>query len=109
MDRRGWSELNMGKTITEEILLTNNQRVKVQTSTRQEFEGEKSTFICINTDYFNIRIAQRISLNDLMPHQTQISLSTESETSDLTVIETLALSLQEAVKFATQLNKKVSG
>lgn len=97
----------MGKTITDEIFLANGQRLKVQTSTRQEFEGEKSTFISLNTDLFRIQIAQRISLNDLMPHHAKIGISFKIETEDLTSIETLALALEEAIKFAKQLNENV--
>jgi hypothetical protein len=98
----------MGKTVSDEIFLTNGQRVNIQTSTRQEIDGEKSTFISLSTDYFRIRIIQRISLSDLMSHNTKIGLSFPSETSDLEVIETLALSLEEAIKLAKQLNKSVA-
>lgn len=97
----------MGKTVNDEILLANGQKLKVQTSTRQEFEGEKSTFISLNTDSFRIRIVQRISLTDVMLRRAQIGISTESETDDLATIETLTLALEEAIKFAKLLNKNV--
>lgn len=98
----------MGKTIEDEINLTNGQTIKVQTSTRQELEGKKSTFISLNTDLFRIQITQRISLNDLMPHHAKIRISFEIETDDLTSIETLALALKEAIKFSKQLNENVN-
>lgn len=79
----------------------------VQTSTRQATDGEKSTFISIDTGCFRIQIVQRISLDDLMPHNAQIGLSSIPESDDLAAIETLALSLEEAIKIAKQLNEKV--
>lgn len=97
----------MSKTVSNEILLSNGHRLKVQTSTRQEVKGKESTFISINTSYFRIRISQRISLNDLLPRHAQITISTESETDDLASIETLALALKEAIKFAERLNENV--
>jgi hypothetical protein len=98
----------MEKTVVSEMLLANGHKVNVQTSTRQANEGEKGTFISINTGCFRIRIVQRISLNDLMPPKATIGFSTTSETDNLTDIETLTLSLEEAIKIAEQLNEKVA-
>jgi hypothetical protein len=98
----------MKKTVDSEMHLANGDKVCVQTSTRQAKEGDKGTFISINTGYFRIRIVQRISLNDLMPPRATIGFSTTSETDNLTDIETLALSLEEAIKIAEQLNEKVA-
>ena len=98
----------MGKTVSDEILLPNGIRVKVQTSTRQEIKGKTSTFISLNTGFFRIRIVQRISLTDLMPQNAQIGISTESETDDLLIIESLILALGEAIKLAKHLNENVA-
>ena len=97
----------MEETTAKELLLSNGQKVTVETSTRQESGGEKSTFISINTGHVRIRVVQRISPNDLMRHSAKIGISIASETDDLTVIETIALSLVEAVKIARQLNEYV--
>jgi hypothetical protein len=43
-----------------------------------------------------------------MPHPAKIGVSIATETEDLSEIETLALSLTEAVKIARQLNEKLS-
>lgn len=43
-----------------------------------------------------------------MPHRAKIGVSIATETQDLAEIETLALSLTEAVKIARQLNEKLS-
>lgn len=97
----------MEKTNIKEVILENGHKVTVETSTRSESSGETSTFISINTGYVRIRIIQRISLNDLMPRQAKIGVSIATETDDLSKIETLALSLIEAVKIAGQLNEKL--
>lgn len=97
----------MSKTESNEIILSNGHSLKVQTSTRQEVKGKQSTFISINTDFFRIKISQRISLNDLLPHHAQIIISTESETDNLASIETLALALGVAIKFAEELNENI--
>ena len=98
----------MEKTINGELILANGKKVKVETSTRQMDKGRKSTFISINTGSFRIRIVQRISLIDLMPRNARIGFSTTSDTDNLAAIETLALSLEEAVKLARQLNESVA-
>jgi hypothetical protein len=98
----------MEKTIKSKMTLVNGQSVEVETSTRQATKGEKSTFISINTGCFRIRIVQRIALDDLFHHKAQISFSTTSETDNLLDIKTLALSLDEAIRFAKQLNEKVN-
>jgi hypothetical protein len=98
----------MEKTVNSELLLANGRKIEIQTSTRQENKGKKSTFISINTGSFRIRVVQRISIDDIMPHRALISFSTTSETDSLEAIETLALSLEEAIKFAKQLNGKVA-
>lgn len=97
----------MEKTVIDELLLANGHKVDIQTSTRQLMEGEKSTFISINTGCFRIRIVQRNSLDDLMRDNAKIGFSTTSETDNLAAIKTLALSLEEAIKLAEQLNEKV--
>ena len=97
----------MEQTLKDELLLTNGHKVGIQTSTRQLKKGEKSTFISIDTGCFRIRIVQRLSLHDLMPENAKIGFSTTSETDDLTAVETLALSLEEAIKLAEQLNEKI--
>ena len=98
----------MGKTVVSDLLLANGHKVNIQTTTRQAKKGEKSTFISINTDCFRIRIVQRISLNELILPKATIGFSTTSETNNLAAIETLALSLKEAIKIAEQLNEKVT-
>ncbi len=97
----------MKETNTEELILENGHKVIVGTSTRNEPDGETSTFVSINTGSARIRIVQRISLDDLMPHRAKIGVSIVTETQDLAEIETLALSLGEAVKIARQLNEKL--
>ena len=97
----------MEETRNKKLLLENGQEVLIETSTRQEPEGEKSTFISINTGYVRIRVVQRISLRDLMSHNAKIGMSVTDETDDLTAIETIALSLVEAIKIAKQLNERV--
>ena len=98
----------MEKTKTEELILENGHKIIVGTSTRNELDGETSTFVSLNTGSVRIRVVQRISLNDLMPHRAKIGVSITTETQDLAEIETLALSLGEAVKIARQLNEKLS-
>lgn len=95
------------ETVVGELLLANGRRVNVETSTRQAMKGKKSTFVSIDTGCFRIRVVQRISLHDLMPQGAQIGLSTIPESADLAAIETLALSLEEAIKIAKQLNETV--
>lgn len=98
----------MGKTVVSEMLLANGHKANVQTSTRRAKDGEKGTFISMDTGCFRIRIVQRISSKDLMPPKATIGFSTTSETDNLAAIETLALSLEEAIKIAEQLNEKVT-
>lgn len=98
----------MGNTTVREMLLANGHKVNVQTSTRQAKEGEKGTFISMDTGCFRIRIVQRISSKDLMPPKATIGFSTTSETDNLATIETLVLALEEAIKIANQLNEKVT-
>ena len=98
----------MEETNTKELILENGQKVIIETSTRNQTDRETSTFVSINTGYVGIRIVQRISLADLMPHPAKIGVSIATETQDLSEIETLALSLTEAVKIARQLNEKLS-
>ena len=81
----------MEETITKELVLENGHKVIVETSTRNESNGETSTFVSINTGYVRIRIIQRISLNDLMAHRAKIGVYIATETQDLAEIETLAL------------------
>lgn len=98
----------MEETILKDLLLSNGHKVNVQTSTRQVKEGEKSTFISINTGCFRIRIVQRNPSDNSVPPDATIGFSTTSETDNLADIKTLALSLEEAIKLAEQLNKKVT-
>jgi hypothetical protein len=98
----------MQETNTKELILENGHKVTIETSTRNELDAETSTFVSLNTGTVRIRIVQRISLGDLMPHRAKIGVSITTETQDLTEIETLALSLTEAVKIARQLNEKLS-
>ncbi len=97
----------MEETNTEELILENGHKVTVETSRRNEPNGETSTFVSINTGYVRIRVVQRISLSNLMPHRAKIGVSIATETDDLAEIETLALSLTEAAKIARQLNEKL--
>ena len=97
----------MEETNTKELILENGYKVTIETSTRNQLNGETSTFVSINTGTVRIRVIQRISLDDLMPHQAKIGVSIATETQDLVEIETLALSLGEAVKIARQLNEKL--
>ena len=89
-----------------ELVLANGDRVDVQTSTRIGTEGNESTFVSIDTGHFRIRIVQRISANDLMPEDAKIAFSNTSETDNLFAIESLSLSLTEAVRIAERLNKE---
>jgi hypothetical protein len=89
------------------LVLANDHTINVHTSIRQEKQGEKITFISINTGFFRIKIVHRISLSELMYHKARIGFSTTKETDDLAEIETLILALNEAVKLAKQLNEKV--
>jgi hypothetical protein len=98
----------MEETNTKELILENGHKVIVETSSRNQFGGETSTFVSLNTGSVRISIVQRISLDDLMPHPAKIGVSIATETEDLSEIETLALSLTEAVKIARQLNEKLS-
>jgi hypothetical protein len=97
----------MEKTNTEGLILENGHTVTIETSTRNEPDGETSTFVSLNTGSVRISVVQRISLEDLMPHQAKIGVSIATQTQDLAEIETLALSLAEAVKIARQLNEKL--
>jgi hypothetical protein len=97
----------MEETNTEDRILENGHKVKLETSTRNQPDGETSTFVSLNTGSVRISIVQRISLSDLMPHRAKIGISIATETQDLTEIETLALSLTEAIKIAKQLNEKL--
>lgn len=94
----------MGKTVLNELLLANGQKVDIHTSTRKSIRLEESTFISIDTGAFRIHIVQRSSMKDVSPEKATIGFSTTSETTDLDAIETLALSLQVAREFAEQLN-----
>ena len=96
----------MEETVIKELILSNGQKIDVETSIRRQVEGEKSTFISINTGCFRIKIVQRLSAEDVA-HNALIAFSTTSETDNLDEIETLVLSLKEAVKFAKRLNEKV--
>ena len=98
----------MEEANTKELILENGHKVTVETSTRNEPNGETSTFVSLNTGSVRIRVVQRISLDDLMPHRAKIGVYIAAETQDLAEIETLALSLGEAVKIARQLNGKLS-
>jgi hypothetical protein len=98
----------MEETNTKELILENGHKVIIETSTRNQPDGETSTFVSINTGSVRINIIQRISLGDLMPHRAKIGVSIATETQDLAEIETLALSLTEAVKIAGQLNEKLA-
>ena|SRR4028119_720286 len=98
----------MEETNTKELILENGRKVIIEISTRNQPNGETSTFVSINTGSVRIRIVQRISLGDLLPHQAKIGVSIATETQDLSEIEALALSLTEAVKIARQLNEKLS-
>ncbi len=97
----------MEKTVEDNLILANGHKVSIQTSTRQAEEGEKSTFISINTGCFRIRIVQRVPPGRQVTQNAEIGFSTTSETDDLVAIEILALSLKEAIKLAEQLNEKV--
>ena len=97
----------MEETNTKELILENGHKVTVETSTRKQLDGETSTFVSLNTGSVRISVVQRISLDDLMPHRAKISVSIATETNNLAEIETLALSLAEAVKIARQLNEKL--
>lgn len=98
----------MEETNTEELILENGHKITAETSTRNQLNGETSTFVSLNTGSVRIRVVQRISLDDLMPHRAKIGVSIAAETQDLAEIETLALSLREAIKIARQLNEKLS-
>jgi hypothetical protein len=97
----------MEETNTKELILENGHKVIIETSTRNQPDGETSTFVSINTGSVRINIVQRISLGDLKPRRAKIAVSIATETQDLSEIETLALSLTEAVKIARQLNEKL--
>jgi hypothetical protein len=96
------------KTLEGKLLLANGQRVDIQTSTRQPDNGKKSTFVSINTGCFRIKVVQRISTENEIHDNAQIGFSTTSETDNLATIETLSLSLKEAIRIAKELNEKVN-